>query len=131
MMPAVPPSRHRQNEELYFQQRDRELIEKLRRRAEETARLHSLSEHTGVADEAILKDLLALGYTADTLALLHLAPLVQVAWADGEVSEAERALILNVARLRGIGEQSSAGRQLLEWLSVRPSDAVFDKTMRI
>src|SRR5262245_47456817 len=123
--------RHRGNEERHFQQIERELIDKLRRHAEENARRRALSEQTGVADAAILNDLLALGYSTDTLALLYLVPLVQVAWADGHVSDREQKMIQDIALARGIHHDSTIGQQLQRWLTHRPSDADFDRTIRV
>jgi len=124
-------ARYRAHEERHFQQIERELIEKLRKLAEENARRRTLSEETGVADPAILTELLALGYTRETLALLHLVPLVQVAWADGQVSDREQQLIEDIALARGITKDSSIGRQLQRWLAQRPPDADFDRTMHV
>jgi len=124
-------SRHRGHEERHFQRIERELIEKLRRHAEENAKRRTLSEETGVDDPTILNELLALGYTRETLALLHLVPLVHVAWADGHVSDREQELIENIALARGIAKDSSIGQQLQHWLARRPSDADFEKTMHV
>src|SRR5574342_691440 len=94
----------RAKEDDYFRQKERELIEKLKQRATaETAR-QQLAEAIGIADEDVLQDLHELGYTRDTVSLLHLVPLVYVAWAEGSVSRAESALILEAARLRGVKE---------------------------
>lgn len=124
------PGRRRALEEQYFQKREQELIEKLRKRAEEAAGRRRLAEKTGLADEEILQDLQALGYTPETVMLLHLVPLVQVAWAEGSVSDGERDLIIQAARVRGVEPGSAADRQLAEWLATRPSDAFFDRTLR-
>jgi tellurite resistance protein len=62
--------------------------------------------------------------------LLHLVPLIQIAWAEGGVSESERALIIEAARARGIEAHSAADRQLAAWLTTRPSVELFEKTLR-
>lgn len=131
MSDDISNSRRRESEERHFQKIEQELVAKLRRKAEEAARLRSLSEQTGIVDEGLLSDLRELGYTDDTVKLLYLAPLVQVAWADGQLSERERDLILQAASSRGIDQDSSAGRQLTDWLTSRPSEELFAKTMRI
>jgi hypothetical protein len=122
--------RRRIQEEEYFQRREQELIAKLQQRARTEAARRDLAERTGVADEEILRDLEALGYTPETVMLLHLVPLVQMAWAEGGVSEGERALIVEAARARGIEAGSAADRQLTDWLTSRPSADLFDKTLR-
>ena len=124
-------SRQRGLEEEYFRKKEQELIEKLRRRGEEETQRRRLAERAGVADEEVLKDLQALGYTPETVMLLHLVPLVQMAWAEGGVSDSERKLIMDAVRSRGIEETSAAGRQLTAWLTSRPSDAFFETTLRV
>ncbi len=62
--------------------------------------------------------------------LLHLVPLIQTAWAEGGVSSRERELIIKAARSRGIAAGSPADQQLELWLTQRPSDALFEKTLR-
>jgi hypothetical protein len=123
--------RKRALEEEYFQKKERELIEKLHRRAALEAERRTLSEIIGVRDQEVLNDLQELGYTPETLNLLHLVPLVQVAWAEGKVSGRERELILEAAAARGVREGSTAYQKLNEWLAKRPDDEFFDKTLAI
>jgi hypothetical protein len=122
--------RRRIQEEEYFQRKEQELIAKLRQRNQNHAARQRLGESAGVADQEILADLEALGYTPETVMLLHLVPLLQVAWAEGGVSDRERALIVEAARARGIAAGSPADRQLTTWLTTRPSAELFDTTMR-
>jgi hypothetical protein len=122
--------RGRALEEEYFRRQEQELIEKLRARGAQEAARRQLAERSGVADQEILADLQALGYTADTVMLLHLVPLVQIAWAEGGVSEQERQLIVDAARARGVEKDSAADQQLADWLQARPSDSFFDRTLR-
>jgi hypothetical protein len=122
--------RRRQEEEEYFLRREQELIGKLRQRTRDASTRQSMAERTGVADQEILADLESLGYTPETVMLLHLVPLLQIAWAEGNVSEREKALILEAARARGVEPGSAAETQLLSWLTTRPSDDHFDRTLR-
>lgn len=114
----------------YFRRKEQEVIEKLRRSAQAETERRRLADQAGVADEEVLRDLQELGYTAETVMLLHLVPLLQIAWAEGGVSPEERALIVEAARSRGIEPGTPADRQLGEWLGKRPSDAFFEKTLR-
>jgi hypothetical protein len=82
-----------------------------------------------VADEGILKNLQELGFTPDTVMLLHLVPLLQMAWAEGGVSDRERDLIVEAARAHGIEKGSAADQQLTTWLAQRPSDALFERAL--
>jgi len=123
--------RGRSLEEDYFRRKDRELIEKMRKIAAADADRSEMSKRTGLHDPELLKELEALGFTADTVILLPLVPIVQVAWAEGGVSDAERHLMVKLARARGIAEGSAADRQLQEWLERRPSDSVFAHATRL
>jgi hypothetical protein len=122
--------RGRSLEEEFFRRKEKELIDKMRVRAAADEQRHRLGEQAGVADEEVLKDLQELGYTPETVMLLHLVPLIQTAWAEGGVSPRERDLIVKAARSRGIAAGSPADQQLDLWLTQRPSDALFDKTLR-
>ncbi len=123
--------RKRALEEEYFRKKEKELIEKLHRRAALEADRRKLSEMIGVSDQEILNDLQELGYTPETLNLLHLVPLVQVAWAEGRVSSRERELIVEAASERGIKEGTAAYKKLNEWLTKRPDEEFFERTLMI
>ena len=98
--------------------------------AAEDAR-RAMESKTGVHDPALLQELEALGFTPETVVLLPFVPMVQMAWAEGGVSEAERKLIVQLARVRGVGEGSAADRQLAAWLASRPHADVFTRAMRL
>ena len=122
--------RGRSVEEEYFHRKERELIEKMRVRAAADEQRRRLGQEAGVADAEVLRDLQDLGYTPETVMLLHLVPLIQTAWAEGGVSPKERELIVKAARSRGIAAGSPADQQLDLWLTRRPSDELFEKTLR-
>jgi hypothetical protein len=132
-MPEDNPlgDRGRAFEEDYFRKRDRELIEKMRKASAAESARREMGSKTGLQDPAILQELQALGFTPETVALLPLVPLVQVAWAEGGVSDAERKLIVQLARTRGIEEGSAADRELATWLSSRPAPEVFSHASRL
>ena len=117
-------------EEDYFRRKEKEVIEKMRRSAQAEGERRRLGEQAGVADAEVLTDLQELGYTPETVMLLHLVPLIQTAWAEGSVSEKERSLIVQAARARGIQAGSTADQQLARWLTERPSEELFEKTLR-
>jgi hypothetical protein len=124
----------RDHEEEYFRKQDRELIERMRKAAAAATAgdAHQpLGARSGIQDPDLLRDIAALGFDADTVSLLPLVPILQVAWADADVSAAERTLILDIARIRGIAEGSPADRQLAEWLTHRPSPDVFSRASRL
>jgi hypothetical protein len=121
----------RKREEDYFRRKDRELLERMRQSAAEAAARKDIETATGIHDPEQIQELQALGFTPDTLSLLPLVPVLQVAWAEGGVSVAERKLIIDLARSRDIAAGSDADAQLQEWLDQKPSEATFRKASRL
>ena len=131
-MPDNPLSdRGRSLEDDYFRKQDQELIEKMRRAAAADKARQDLTASTGLQDPQLIAEVQALGFSPDTVALLPLVPLIEVAWAEGGVSEAERALVVQLARSRGITDGSAADRELAEWLRARPSAEMFTRATRL
>lgn len=122
--------RGRALEEEYFRKKDKELLEKMRQAAAAEQARADMGAKTGL-DAAAAKDLQELGFTLETLSLLPLVPLVQVAWADRGVTVEERAAVVTLARARGIAEGSAADRQLTSWLTSKPADSVFTQATRL
>jgi len=57
----------------------------------------------------------------EKIAALALGPLVEVAWADGQVTPGERAGVLEAARALGLDQRSEFCRSTLRrWLTERP-----------
>lgn len=123
--------RKRGLEEEYFRKKEQELLEQIRRRTASQAERQELAAVTGIADEEILATLHELGYTRETVRLLYLIPLAQVAWASGSVTERECEMTLEAARLCGIIEGSREHQQLTAWLDERPEQEFFDQTLRV
>lgn len=121
----------RSREDEYFWRRDQELIEKMRRRAANEQAVRELGTKAGLDDPELMQELAALGFTIDTVDLLPLMPLIQMAWIEGGVSAAERQLIINLARSREIKEGSAADRQLSTWLATPPDAQVFTRSTRL
>jgi hypothetical protein len=131
-MPEDPiSSRKRAHEEDYFQKKDRELIEKAQRQAKAQQQLRELGERVGITDPEISRELAELGFTPETVKLLPLMPVLEMAWAEGGVTPEERKMVVEVARTRGIEEGSEADRQLAEWLDRRPEESVFRRAGRL
>ena len=118
--------RARSLEEEYFRTHDAKLIEKLRERGKVEEIAEALAVKLQIDDPALLRRIMALGVTLDTGAAFLLAPLVQVAWAEGGVTDREREKVLRIATERGIDPSLPAYAQLQEWLRTRPANAIFD-----
>ena len=117
--------RGRAIEEEYFRRKDRELVEKIRQAAAAEAARGEMSRAIGLQDPALLKELQDLGFTPETVVLLPVVPLLEMASAENEITPAERHLIVTFARSRGVAEHTAADAQLTEWMSSRPDEAVF------
>lgn len=73
-----------------------------------------------MTDEELGRELAVLGVDASSYRVLALLPLVQVAWADGAIQDAERDLILHLADSRyRLGDEGK--RVLRNWLHHPPS----------
>jgi tellurite resistance protein len=121
----------RKREEDYFRRKDRELLEKMRQATTAQQARQELGTATGIQDPTLLQELEELGFTPETIALLPLVPVIQVAWAEGGVSSAERSQIVSLARQRGVAAGSQADQRLTEWLDTRPSEETFRKASRL
>jgi hypothetical protein len=126
----TPKKRERVAEDEYFHRIDVELLEQMRQRDAAREERRQLAEASNIQDQRILDDLARVGFNPRNAKLLHLMPLLQVAWVDGSVSRAEGNRIVKAARLRGIEEGCAADQQLTMWLDQRPSDEVFAVAIR-
>ena len=118
--------RERSLEEEYFRKHEAKLLAKLRERADLDEIVQALAVKLQIDDPALLRRIMALGVTLDTGAAFLLAPLVQVAWAEGAVTNRERETVLRIATERGIDPSSPAYTQIQQWLRARPADAIFE-----
>ena len=118
--------RERSLEEEYFRTHNAKLIEKLHERAKLDEITEALAVKLQIDNPTLLRRNMDLGVTIDTGAAFLLAPLVQVAWAQGGVTDREREKVLRVATELGVDPSSPAYTQLQEWLRRRPADAIFD-----
>lgn len=123
--------RARSKEEEYFLKAEAELLEKARARVAKEAERRAMGEYHGVQDEEILTAFEEAGWDRDTVQILHLVPILQVAWVDGEISKAEREEILRIAAARNVVEGSPAHARLLSWLESPPPPEFFERTMGI
>ena len=109
-------------EEIFFAKENEKLRKALQEKEEMKSKKEALSAVSGITDDAVLEQLLALDIRSDTLVALSLVPLVEVAWADGTIDDSERSAILSAAEDSGLSGESAA---LLDgWLVKQPSNKV-------
>lgn len=111
-------------EEAFFKERDRELMDKLKRELESLEDKKKLGHISGIVEERVLQNLVTAGVRAETLTAVGLIPMVEVAWCDGSVSAQERDAILNAASKEGIQPDSAPFELLGRWLQERPDSHV-------
>jgi len=108
--------------ESFFKNRDRELVEKLRKDLSNEENRSTLKAASGIEDDTVLQGLLDNGITPESLTAVSLIPLVAVAWADREMSDTEKTAILKAAAEAGLTSESEAYGVLDSWLQSRPED---------
>ncbi|MFN3200270.1 MAG: hypothetical protein ACE366_17870 [Bradymonadia bacterium] len=120
----------RANEEGHFFKKSQELLGKLRHRLKVEEGAEALAEHSDdVQDKAVLEELAAVGITPDTVRLMHLIPLFQVAWADGAIQAAEEDLLRREAARCGILAGTPVGEAFEGLLKTAPSKELCDAAM--
>lgn len=107
-------------EDEFFRREDQRLIQKLDQIRAAQANREALAKAAGISNPDVVEKLLQLGVQAETVAALALVPLVEVAWADGELDRKERAAILERARESGLAAGSVEYALLDAWLDRRP-----------
>jgi hypothetical protein len=115
----------------YFRQEDARLLEQLRKKAPLDDIAAALRDKLHLDNPDLLQRVREAGISAETAAAFLVAPLVQVAWADGFAGKPEHDAVLRLARARGVEAGSPAYAQLEEWLKTRPSDALFDTAIEV
>jgi len=118
-------------EDKYIKQAESDQIARVRRERQLEALRRE--EREGIADvlqtsQEIAAEAMDLGFDRETSRILHLVPLIQMAWADGEVQDDERARVLQASHDRGITRGSAAHEFLELLLDQRPSDLFFERT---
>lgn len=121
MEERILQERERALENVFFAQQDRLLLARLREADANRSRVASLAAASGITDEHLLGQMVALGLGPGSMAALALAPLVLVAWADGALDPRERDLVRDAARQAGLDGEAEAGPVLEAWLSRPPA----------
>ena len=96
--------RERALENVFFAQESERLLQRMREADAARSRKAALAAGSGIADEAVLDQLAALGLGPQGVAALALAPVVLVAWADGTLDPKERDAIQQAAQKAGLAQ---------------------------
>lgn len=82
--------------------------------------IEELRQNTHITELKVLTELVDCGIRADSLNVITLVPLVEVAWANGFIQRKERLTILAAAESLGANPDSPSFKLLGEWLQQRP-----------
>lgn len=108
-------------EDAFFADHDKRLRERLSEKAAIRDAKAGLAACSGIADDALLEQLIALEIQPETLTALALVPLVEVAWADGSIAPKEHEAILAAAAENGLRKGGESYAMLDAWLVERPA----------
>lgn len=113
-------------EESFFEQENQKLLAKLREEAAREKKRTALRAALKIDDDALLDHLVELDLSPETIVALTLVPLIEVAWADGEIQDKERGAILRAAEDRGIAAGSINHQLLDNWLQRQPKASLLE-----
>lgn len=117
----------RQNlEDSFFQKQDKLLLEKLKEMQKMEESKENLTQVSGIKDPELLKKLIELNIRPETLTAVVLIPLIEVAWADGDVHQKEKEAILKAAEKNGIASNSIEYQLLEEWMTKKPDEQLLN-----
>lgn len=85
---------------------------------------------SGIDDDEAIDAMVAAGITSESLTAIEWAPLVFVAWADGDVQPGERESLLRIAESDGVSPSNPAHALLRSWLDRRPNDGLLGAWQR-
>ena len=105
---------------------EKERLEKIRGLRKLKENKEELSKVSGIKNDAILKRLVELNVRPEVLVPIKVLPLVEVAWADGNVDALEKKAVLKAAHLMGFSEGSAGYLLIMQWLEHRPAPDHFE-----
>ncbi|MFO0600228.1 MAG: hypothetical protein U0228_33270 [Myxococcaceae bacterium] len=107
-------------EEQFFQQHDKDLVQKMKEAADKQHTKDELHKLTGINNDALLGALADMQLGGAATLVMSLFPIVEIAWADGSVDAKERKVILELSRTIGVEPGSPAYNYLGKWLETKP-----------
>lgn len=118
-------------EDNYIKQSESDQVARIRRERQlEALRREELGGIAAVlqSDVDVAQEAIELGFDRETARILHLLPVIQMAWADGSVQDVEREKLLELASNAGIAKGSPAYDYLELLMEREPSPLYFQRT---
>jgi hypothetical protein len=100
-------------EEEYFRKKEFALLEKLKGVFQKKVDKESIRKAAGVTDEELLDQMVKVHLNDEMMAAFQLYPLVEIAWADGDLSEKEAGSVLAAAERHGV-RPGTKGYEMLD-----------------
>ena len=113
-------------EDAFFLKKDAQLLEQLRQSNSADIDKSEIAKATGIQEQGLLDQLVAVDINLETLAALSVIPLVEVAWADGRIEKNERDAVLEAADKAGVAKDGPGYQLLHDWLEEKPDGKLFD-----
>jgi len=107
-------------EDSFFARENARLLTKLKEKEAAAAKRAAFKEIANIENAELIDALIELEIEPHAMAALSIVPLVEVAWADGEIQSNERDAILKAAAEGGIEPGSDNFELLGNWLNSRP-----------
>lgn len=113
-------------EDLFFLEKDKKLIENLKKMKQMKETKENLSKVSGIHNDQVLEKLVQLEIHPETLASIAIIPLVEIAWADGRIDKKESDAILYGAENAGFAKDSIDYSLLERWLTHKPEKKLLE-----
>jgi hypothetical protein len=113
-------------EDSFFALENAKLLQQLREESAREEKRKEFREYLNIDNEEIIDALVELEVEPETLVAFSLVPLVEVAWADGEIQPKERDAIIKAAVERGVEEGSPTCDLLRNWLQTKPDPKLLE-----
>jgi hypothetical protein len=113
-------------EDSFFAKENERILQELRAATAREEKKKEFREYLNVENEEVLDALVELAVEPETLVAFTLVPLVEVAWADGEIQAKERDAIIKAAIDQGVEENSPTAKLLTNWLRTPPDKQLLD-----
>jgi hypothetical protein len=113
-------------EDSFFAKENQRILQELRAVKAREEKKKEFREYLNIDSEEIIDALVDLEVEPETLIAFSLVPLVEVAWADGEIQPKERDAIIKAAIERGVEEGSPTCDLLRNWLKKKPDPRLLD-----
>jgi hypothetical protein len=115
----------RNMEDLFFFEKEKKLAEARKKLELMQETKENLSKVSGITDDDVLQKLIDLDIRPDILTTLLMIPLVEIAWADGELHENERELLVKSLNKSGMHTRQVDPEILQAWIKNKPSPELF------